>query len=568
MTLVGGVLRECFGDPDAATAPIRPERTYSDGVTDASRNVGVVAPAAAGVAAVALGAGLGELVAALIAPASSPFAAIGGALIDAAPPWAKDTAIALFGTSDKIALLVGIGIVLLAVAGVAGWLDVRRPPWGRVVVVGLGAVGAVVAMTRAEASALAWLPSVVAGVVGAGALLWLGRLAGRGGEARRRTPSIPTAEGPETLPAATPAPNERSSAAPDRRTFLIWAGASTALGVAAALAGSALRAGSRSVSAIRSALRLPAAATPAPAVPASAELGIDGLAPVITPNADFYRIDTALVVPQIDPAEWSLRIHGLVEQEVTITWDELLRLPLGESITTLACVSNPVGGDLIGTAVWLGYPIRELLARAQPTADADMVLSRSIDGFTASTPLGVLTDDREAVLAVAMNGDPLPLEHGFPVRMVVPGLYGYVSATKWVTELEVTRFDRVTAYWTDRGWSEEGPVKLQSRIDVPRSSMQVPAGEVVVAGVAWQQHVGIEGVEVQVDDGAWRPAQLAGAISDDTWVQWRYAWDAAPGEYIVRCRATSRTGEVQTDVRRAVVPSGATGYHEITVAVA
>ena len=239
-------------------------------------------------------------------------------------------------------------------------------------------------------------------------------------------------------------------------------------------------------------------------MPPSAELDIEGLAPVVTPNAQFYRIDTALAVPAVDPSSWSLRIHGLVDQEVTLTWDELLALPLEESVTTLACVSNEVGGGLIGNAVWLGYPIRELLARAAPTADADMVLSRSVDGFTASTPLAVLEDDRNAILAIGMNGDPLPPEHGFPVRMVVPGLYGYVSATKWVVDLEVTRFDAASAYWTDRGWSERGPIKISSRIDVPRSGQSLSAGPITVAGVAWHQHVGIEAVEVQVDDGPWR----------------------------------------------------------------
>ena len=250
-----------------------------------------------------------------------------------------------------------------------------------------------------------------------------------------------------------------------------------------------------------------------------------------------------------------------------ITWDELLALPLEESVTTLTCVSNEVGGNLIGNAVWLGYPIRELLARAKPTAEADMVLSRSIDGFTASTPLEVLQDDRNAILAVGMNGEPLPPEHGFPVRMVVPGLYGYVSATKWVVEIEVTRFDQAHAYWTDRGWSEKGPIKLESRIDVPDRGQGLKAGDTVIAGVAWQQHVGVEGVEVQIDEGEWRQAKLAGAISDDTWVQWSYPWTAEKGDHVIRCRATSKTGEVQTEDEAPPAPDGATGWHWRTVTV-
>ncbi|PWC05903.1 molybdopterin-dependent oxidoreductase [Agromyces badenianii] len=512
---------------------------------------GWLLPATAGAASVAFGAGIGELAAAVIAPSSSPFVVVGALLIDLAPPWAKDAAIALFGTADKAALLVGIGIVLLAVAGSAGVLEARRPPWGQVLIGILGVVGAVAASTRANAPMLAVAPSALAAIAAVIALRLL---------VLRLSPS----------PTPTPTP-PGSSAEPahgvDRRRFLGWAGGAVALGALAALGGYALQAGSRAVTAVRDAITLPKAATTA-AVPASAELGIDGLAPVVTPNGEFYRIDTALAVPAVDPADWSLRIHGLVDREVTLSWNELLALPLEESITTLACVSNEVGGGLIGNAVWLGYPIRELLARASPAADADMVLSRSVDGFTASTPLAVLQDDRNAILAVGMNGAPLPAEHGFPVRMVVPGLYGYVSATKWVVDLEVTRFDAASAYWTDRGWSERGPIKLSSRIDVPRRGQSVSVDSAVLAGVAWHQHVGIDGVEVQIDDGDWREAELATAISDDTWVQWSYRWpDASAGSHTVRVRALGADGEVQTAKRQGVVPDGATGLHEITVEV-
>jgi len=303
-------------------------------------------------------------------------------------------------------------------------------------------------------------------------------------------------------------------------------------------------------------------------VPASAEFDIPGLATVISSNAEFYRIDTALQVPQIDPSQWQLKITGMVEKPVTLNFAELFALPLEESYTTLMCVSNDVGGNLIGTAKWLGYPIRHLLARARPTASADMVLSHSSDGFTASTPLPVLQeDDRNAILAVGMNGEPLPPEHGYPVRMVVPGLYGYVSATKWVVELEVTRFADHSAYWTERGWSSHGPIKIESRIDVPRDAASVKAGRVVVAGVAWHQHTGIEKVEVRVDGGAWNDADLATAISADTWVQWRWEWDATSGQHQVEVRATDADGSVQTSAVAGTVPNGATGYHLITVNV-
>lgn len=548
--------------------------------------------AAAGVASVVLGAGLGELVAALIDPSSSPFAAIGSMLIDAAPPWAKDAAIALFGTNDKAALLTGIAIVTLVLAGLAGVIESRRPPWGRVIVLAFGVAGIFAAMTRASAGALAFLPSAVAGGAAAIALgMLIDRLptraatpaptTARESSSERSTTNSPGASdepgtAPSTEPAdashipATPPPApprpEPAKPQPSRRTFLLWTGGAAAIGILAAVGGTLARTGARAASSARSILHLPSPATTVPPVPAGADFGIQGLAPVVTANTDFYRIDTALVVPQIDPAGWKLRIHGLVDREVTLTWDELLALPLQESIATLTCVSNEVGGDLISNAVWLGYPIRELLARAGVKDGADMVLSTSIDGFTASTPLEALTDaGREAILAVGMNGEPLPPEHGFPVRMVVPGLYGYVSATKWVTDLEVTRFADASAYWTQRGWSERGPIKLESRIDVPRSS--ITAGDTVIAGVAWQQHVGVSGVEVQIDDGPWQHAELATPISDDTWVQWRMPWTAAKGSHRIRCRATSKTGEVQTSAQAPPAPDGATGWHTVQVAV-
>ncbi|WP_448006262.1 molybdopterin-dependent oxidoreductase [Agromyces bauzanensis] len=540
-----------------------------------------VLPAAAGVASVAFGTGVGELAAAMFAPASSPFVVVGSLLIDLAPSWAKDAAIALFGTADKAALLVGIGLVLLVVAGAAGVLEARRPPFGRVLIGLLGLVGALAATTRANAPMLAVAPSAVAAIAAVLALQFLMRRLPVAPVTSRRTNAAtrgadigvsPESSFDSATAAADAAATDSATGAADaaatvdRRRFLGWAGGAVAVGAVAALGGYLLQAGSRAVTAIRDTIALPRPTATA-AVPAAAELDIDGLAPVITPNAQFYRIDTALAVPAVEPSDWSLRIHGMVEREVTLTWDELLALPLEESVTTLACVSNEVGGGLIGNAVWLGYPIRELLARAAPSADADMVLSRSVDGFTASTPLPVLEDDRNAILAVGMNGEPLLAEHGFPVRMVVPGLYGYVSATKWVVDLEVTRFDRATAYWTDRGWSERGPIKLSSRIDVPRGGQSLTAGPVTVAGVAWHQHVGIERVEVQVDDDAWQPATLATAISIDTWVQWRYEWNAPAGTHTLRVRATGADGEVQTAEVQGVVPDGATGLHERSVEV-
>ena len=500
-------------------------------------------PAAAGVAAVLLGEGAAELTAAVVDPNASPITSIGAALIDLSPLWAKELAISLFGTADKLVLVIGIGVVLAVVAGIAGILEHRRPPFGRVVILAGGIVGVVAVLTRANPSLLSVAPVAVATVIPIFVLPML----------LRRLP-------------ATGAAAEVPDVAPSRRRFLTWVGGAAALGALATVGGYALQAGARAATAIRNAFALPEPAVSAAPIPAGAELDVPGITKLITPNRFFYRIDTALVVPQLDPTGWKLAITGMVDEPFELSWDELIALPLEESITTLTCVSNPLGGPLIGNARWLGYPIRELLARAKPSSSADMVLSRSQDGFTASTPLEALTDERNAILAIGMNGEPLPPEHGFPARMVVPGLYGYVSATKWVVELKVTRFDRDRAYWTNNGWSEKGPIKISCRIDRPLQD-RLAAGPFVVAGVAWHQQVGISKVEVQVDGGTWHEAELATAISSDTWVQWRWTWQAEKGLHSIRARATGADGEVQTGRLQGVVPDGATGWHEKTIEV-
>jgi DMSO/TMAO reductase YedYZ molybdopterin-dependent catalytic subunit len=302
-------------------------------------------------------------------------------------------------------------------------------------------------------------------------------------------------------------------------------------------------------------------------VPPGTDPPVPGLTEFITPNDAFYRIDTALRIPASTAADWRLRIHGMVDREVEFTMDDLLRRPAVEKLITLTCVSNEVGGDLVGNARWIGYPLADLLATAGIRPDADMVLSTSIDGFTAGTPVAAVTDGRDALLAVGMNGEPLPVAHGYPARLVVPGLYGYVSATKWVVDLELTRFDRAQAYWTKRGWSALGPIKTASRIDVPRAFGSVAPGPTVVAGVAWAQHRGVAAVEVQVDDGPWQPADLAPEYSVDTWRQWTWRWDAPPGSHTLRARATDGTGRVQTAELADPVPDGATGLHTRTVTV-
>ncbi|WP_146363298.1 molybdopterin-dependent oxidoreductase [Arthrobacter yangruifuii] len=499
--------------------------------------------AAAGLVAAGLGVAAGELLAAGVSPSLSPVSGVGSVVIDAVPGPVKDAAIALFGTADKAALLVGMGLVIALAAVGAGLLELRRPPLGAAVLGLFGAAGLAAVLSRQQFSILALLPPVAAGAV---AVLVLRALTARIRDlAAARTPE---------------------DAAVRRRTVLTSVGGGTAVALlGAALAGIA-RGGQVGVTALRETVRLPMPARPAAAVPAGAELAVNGLAPLVTPAADFYRIDTALSVPLVDPDQWRLRITGMVDREVELSYAELLAQPLQESYVTLTCVSNEVGGDLIGNARWLGMPVRDLLARAGVRPGADMVLSTSRDGWSASTPLEALTDDRDALLAVGMNGEPLPLEHGFPVRMVVPGLYGYVSATKWVTELWVTRFADETAYWTDRGWGERGPIKLSSRIDVPGRS-PVTAGAVTVAGVAWAQHTGISAVQVRVDDGGWQDAELAPGISADTWRQYRTSVDLAAGEHRIAVRAVDANGVRQAEEKRPVLPDGATGLHTIRVTV-
>ena len=505
--------------------------------------------ACVGLVAAAAFLGVAEFGALLLGGAGSPLVAVGSAVIDLAPGGAKDLMVALFGTGDKVALFVLMTVIVAAVSAGAGILERARPPFGAVVFAVGGVLALIAVSTRSGSGTFDGAPTVF-GV--AAAVIVLRLLLRR----LRRW------EAAEAVPSAAPRP-----ASAERRAFLVWGVATAAVAV---VVGTASRLGSsamQAAAAARRAVHLPAAATAAPAVPAGASLDVDGITPYVTPNADFYRIDTALRVPAVDPADWSLRIHGAVENEVTLTWDELLALPLEEHMATLSCVSNEVGGDLIGNALWLGYPIRELLARAKPTGDADMVLSKSVDGFSAGTPLDVLQDDgTAALLAVGMNGEPLPAEHGFPVRMVVPGLFGYVSATKWVTELEVTRFADAEGYWTPRGWSERGPVKLESRIDTPRNGSSVTVGKAVaIAGVAWQPHTGVKAVQVRVGNGDWQQAELADSVSADTWRQWVLRWTPTEGSHRIEVRAVSADGEVQTSVERPPAPNGASGWHSVTV---
>ncbi|APX04527.1 oxidoreductase [Arthrobacter sp. QXT-31] len=509
--------------------------------------------ALAGVAAAAVVLSVAELAGAFFTARATPLVALGSTFIDFTPPWLKDFAIATFGTNDKAALFAGMGVTVFVLACVLGVMAYRRWALGAAGVLFMGAVIVASVVTRAGVRPLDAVPSLAGTAAGLVVLRLLVSRLWR----RQVFPDAP----------ADVAAKEPERPATSRRAFFAATGLTAAAAAIAATGGRLLSAARSNVAQARESLRLPAPARPAAAVPGGVQSATAGVTPWLTPARDFYRIDTALSVPEIRAEEWELRVHGLVEEEVRLTFQDLLGADLIESHVTLTCVSNPVGGNLAGNARWLGLPVREVLKRARPTAGADMVLSTSVDGFSASTPLEVLQDDRDAMLAIGMNGEPLPLEHGYPVRMVVPGLYGFVSATKWVVELEVTRFADSKAYWTERGWSERGPIKTMARIEVPKSFATVPAGRVAIGGTAWAQRRGITRVEVQVDGGNWAEAALSDEASVDTWRQWSYLWDAKPGQHYIRARATDGTGEVQTEKRADPVPDGASGWQSVMVTV-
>ncbi|MFP5070436.1 molybdopterin-dependent oxidoreductase [Pseudonocardia nantongensis] len=487
----------------------------------------------------------GDLVAGLVAPPSSPFLAVGDQFIRITPEWLKQLAIGLFGVYDKVALLAGMAVVIAVLAVVAGLVARRRPGPGLAVVTVLGLLALVCTVIAPAFGAPDLIAPLVALVVGTAVFGALHRAFARA-----------TTTGEATGPGAGLA----------RRRALSLAGG-VALGSVAAAAGGRLLGGS-------SAGASPSAVGPLPPAPqprASAlppDVDFPGTPAWLTPTRDFYRIDTALQVPRVPVASWTLRVHGMVERELNLTFDALRARRLIEVPITMTCVSNPVGGNLMSNARFLGVPLAELLAEAGVRPGAEQLLSTSVDGFTTGTAIGPVTDGRDAMLAIGMNGEALPVEHGFPVRMVVPGLYGYVSGCKWITDIEVTTWAARQSYWLERGWGREGPIKTQSRIDTPAADATVPAGPVTVAGTSWAQRVGINRVEVSVDGGGWRPAELGAEVGVDTWRMWRTTVDLAPGSHTLRVRATDRTGTVQTGREQVSIPDGATGWHTVPVTAA
>jgi DMSO/TMAO reductase YedYZ molybdopterin-dependent catalytic subunit len=540
-----------------------------DGHVELRSVVGVLAAGAlAGMLAAAVALGVAELAAAIIGPDSAPVIAVGETAINLTPIPVKDFAITHFGSHDKQALVAGILVMLAGFAALIGAAAVRRIGYGLAGLAVFAALGVTAALRLPGAGLLDVVPTLTGVTVAAGTLVTLVRSIRPRDDGTGLVTDGVTGGAGDGLGLATDgvAGDVRDPAGPGRRLFL--AGAAGA-GVLAAVAGGAGDVLLRrfSVASSRAQVRLPTAAVRAPAVPAGTELRIPGLTPFFTSNASFYRVDTDLVLPEVAPETWTLRIDGMVDREIELSFAELLRMPLTETDITLVCVSNQVGGSYAGNARWLGASLPALLRRAGVRAGADQLLSSATDGMTISTPLTTIMDGRDALLAVGMNGQPLPVEHGFPARMVVPGLYGYTSATKWVTRLTVTTFAAQKAYWTQRGYAAVAPIHTESRIDVPRPLAQVAAGQVTVAGVAWAPATGIAGVEVSADNGPWHTARLAAVDGIDTWRQWVWTWDAAPGLHTLQVRATDNKGVTQPSRRAQVFPSGATGWDSVVVTV-
>jgi DMSO/TMAO reductase YedYZ molybdopterin-dependent catalytic subunit len=502
----------------------------------------------AGVAAASVSLGVAQLVGIPFGARADARAAIGSVAVDLTPGPIKEWAIQTLGSLDKLFVAVVVLVVIATIAAIAGTLETQRRPLGSAAIAAAGVLGCIAVLSRQGATALDTIPTLAGAVCGVAALRFLIR---RFWPGRGDPEDSADYDGPDA----------------GRRRLVVFG--LLGFGVVSGVAGAVITRLLHSVAADRNSFTLPRPRTSAPPIPADVQPSGVALPSFITSSADFYRVDTALSVPQLSHGDWRLRIHGMVDRAATYSFGDLADFDVVEMATTLTCVSNPVGGKLISTGIWTGYRVADLLAVAGVHADADMVLSTSIDGFTAGTPVDALTDGRDALLAVGLNGQPLPVEHGYPARLVVPGLYGYVSATKWVVEMELTRFDRAEAYWTRQGWAPRGPIKTESRIDVPKGGQKVPMAPLVFGGVAWAQNRGVRAVEVRIGDGAWQPAELGASYSNETWRLWRFPWQAkSPGKHTITVRATDNTGATQTADQVGTVPDGATGWHTVNFTVA
>ena len=485
-----------------------------------------------------------HLVAGLLNPAASPVLAVGSVVIDATPTPVKEYAVAQFGTADKPILLASVTLVTLIAAAVAGALSRRRIWLGIGFIVLLTGLATAAAVTRPVATPSDAIPGIVSAVVGLAILLGLGALLSRG-------------EHVHELP-ATAYPTSHDG----RRQFLIGAAAVT-VGAAGAAAFGQKLSSAGSVPQVT----LPVPADAAGAFPQGVEGTVRGITPLRTSNAAFYRVDTNLTVPRVNADRWTLEIDGMVDKPMTITYAELMAMPMIERDITLTCVSNEVGGGYVGAARWQGVRLADLLKRAGVRSGSDQLLSTAVDGFQIGTPMEVVLDGRDAMIAVGMNGQPLPAIHGFPARLVTPGLYGFVSATKWLAKLTATTYAKDVAYWTERDWATDAPIKMSSRVDTPRPLSTIKAGMTAIGGVAWAQRIGIAQVEVSIDDGPWQKTKLGPDVGLDYWRQWYLPWRATPGRHAVKVRATDRKGALQISQRAKPFPSGSSGIQEVIVFV-
>ena len=506
----------------------------------------VVQPAVGGLIAAAAALGASELVAGLSSGLPSMLLSVGKLVIDYSPPVVEDFAIGVFGTNDKLALIVGTVALSLVLGALLGVVANRYFNLAAAGFAAFGALGVFAAIRNP-------LYGPVAAIVAAGVTAAVGIVALRWLVARPAPPPDRESYVTETtLP---------------RRTFLYRGGGLVALTIGFAAAGRALAQRGKAVILSREEVVLP---RPSEFVsPPSPEKAIDvpGLDPLVTPNKDFYRIDTALSFPRVDPDTWRLNVTGMVDRPYELTFDELLGMQTVERYVTLSCVSNSVGGNLVGNAKWLGVPLRTILNRAGVQEGATQIVGRSVDDFTVGFRTEIAFDGRETLVAIGMNDEPLPFDHGFPARLVVPGLDGYVSATKWLAEIELTTWDGFNAYWIPRGWAKRAPVKTQSRIDIPRHLASFDPGPRQAAGFAWAPTRGIDMVEAQIDDGPWEKARLGEALTKDAWRRWVYEFDAVSGNHVIRVRATDGEGETQTSQKHEPRPDGATGYHSVPFGV-
>jgi DMSO/TMAO reductase YedYZ molybdopterin-dependent catalytic subunit len=531
--------------------------------------------AGAGLLATTAGIAFGHLAAALVNPAASPVLAVGSTVIDLTPTPVKEWAVRELGNADKPVLLASVALGTLALAGGAGVLVRRSFALGAALLVALVALAGALAVTRPAAGPTDAIPAVVAGLVGVAVLAFVtSRLRLASGTGGHRAPVEPSPDAatagtvtPGTATPGTATPGTAQAvlgARTGRRGLLVGVGAVATLSAAAAATGQWLvHTGTRIADIV-----LPRPAEALPALPAGLETTHKGISPLRTATRDFYRVDTNLVVPRVDVDRWSLTIDGDVRQKLELSFDDLLAMPLVERDITLTCVSNEVGGKYVGAARWLGVPLKDLLDRAGVGSKADQLLSTAVDGFTISTPLDVVRDGRDVLIAIGMNGEPLPADHGFPARLVTPGVYGFVGATKWLERLTLTTYAAKKSYWTKRGWATEAPIKVSARIDTPKPFSTVDAGQTVIGGVAWAQHRGIARVEVRINGGAWQVARLGPDVGLDYWRQWYLPWNAPKGRHLVAVRAITEDGDVQTAVRRTPFPDGSSGIQEVVVNVA